>query len=55
MGKERNPYRFWWENLHKMDCLEELNTDVRIIIKQILQSSIGKCKLGPPDSRYELL
>jgi hypothetical protein len=45
----------WWENLHKTDCLEELNIDVRIIIKQILQSSKGRSKLDSPGSRYELL
>jgi hypothetical protein len=53
--KKRNAYRFWWGNLHKTDGLVELNTDVRIIIKHILQSSMGKCKMGSPGSRYELL
>jgi len=52
-GKKRK--RFWWENLHKKGYLEELNTDRRIIIKHILQSRMGKCKLDSPGSRYELL
>jgi len=46
---------FWWETLHKKGCLEELNTDGRIIIKQILQSRMGKCKMDSPGSRYKLL
>ena len=46
---------FWWETLHKTGCLEELNTDGRIITKQTLQSRMGKCTIYSPGSRHEPL
>jgi hypothetical protein len=37
MGEERNAYRAWWGNLKETGQLEDLGTDRRIRLKQILK------------------
>jgi hypothetical protein len=50
MGRMRNAYKFWLENLKGRDHLEELRVDGRIILECMLESSLGGCELDSSGS-----